>query len=107
MTCVSGATAPRRLATERLVTFPMLRSALLAGGLLAFALSFDEIVVTTFTAGAGYKTLPIWFAENFSRPNAIPVVNVVATFVVLASIVPVYIAQRLIDRPIEPGAAAT
>ena len=84
-----------------------MRSALLAGGLLAFALSFDEIIVTTFTAGIGYKTLPLWFADNFSRPNAIPTVNVVATFVVLVSIIPVYIAQRLIDRPIEPGAAAT
>ena len=95
------------LQTFRYVTFPLMRSALLAGGLLAFALSFDEIIVTTFTAGAGYKTLPLWFADNFSRPNAIPTVNVVATFVVLVSIIPVYIAQRLIDRPIEPGAAAT
>ena len=59
------------------------------------------------TAGIGYQTLPLWFADNFSRPNAIPTVNVVATFVVLVSIIPVYIAQRLIDRPIEPGAAAT
>ena len=95
------------LQTFRYVTFPLMRSALLAGALLAFALSFDEIIVTTFTAGVGYKTLPLWFADNFSRPNAIPTVNVVATFVVLASIIPVYVAQRLIDRPIEPGAAAT
>lgn len=95
------------LQTFRFVTFPLMRSALLAGGLLAFALSFDEIIVTTFTAGAGYKTLPLWFADNFARPNAIPTVNVVATFVVLVSIIPVYIAQRLIDRPLEPGAAAT
>ena len=80
------------------VTFPLMRTALVAGGLLAFALSFDEIIVTTFTAGAGYKTLPLWFADNFSRPNAIPTVNVVATFVVLASIIPVWIAQRLTDR---------
>ncbi|MEP6623575.1 MAG: ABC transporter permease [Acidimicrobiia bacterium] len=83
--------------TFRLVTFPLMRSALVAGGLLAFALSFDEIIVTTFTAGVGYKTLPLWFADNFSRPNAIPTVNVVATFVVLASIIPVWIAQRLTD----------
>jgi putative spermidine/putrescine transport system permease protein len=83
--------------TFRLVTFPLLRTALVAGGLLAFALSFDEIIVTTFTAGVGYKTLPLWFADNFSRPNAIPTVNVVATFVVLASIIPVWIAQRLTD----------
>jgi len=95
------------LQTFRYITFPLMRSALLAGALLAFALSFDEIVVTTFTTGIGYKTLPLWFADNFSRPNAIPTVNVVATFVVLASIIPVYIAQRLIDAPIEPGAAVT
>ncbi len=83
--------------TFRLVTFPLMRSALLAGGLLAFALSFDEIIVTTFTAAPSYKTLPLWFADNFARPNAIPVVNVVATFVVLASTIPVYLAQRLTD----------
>jgi putative spermidine/putrescine transport system permease protein len=83
--------------TFRLVTFPLMRTALVAGGLLAFALSFDEIIVTTFTAGVGYKTLPLWFADNFSRPNSIPTVNVVATFVVLASIIPVWIAQRLTD----------
>jgi putative spermidine/putrescine transport system permease protein len=93
--------------TFRYITFPLMRSALLAGGLLAFALSFDEIIVTTFTAPPGYKTLPIWFADNFSRPNAIPTVNVIATFVVLVSIIPVYIAQRLADRPIDVGAAAT
>ena len=79
------------------VTFPLMRTALVAGGLLAFALSFDEIIVTTFTSGVGYKTLPLWFADNFSRPNAIPTVNVVATFVVLASIIPVWVAQRLTD----------
>ena len=48
------------------------------------AVSFDEIIVTTFTAGAGYQTLPLWFADNFSRPNAIPVVNVGRDLVVLA-----------------------
>ena len=83
--------------TFRLVTFPLMRSALLAGGLLAFALSFDEIIVTTFTVSPSYKTLPLWFADNFARPNAIPVVNVVATFVVLASTIPVYLAQRISD----------
>jgi putative spermidine/putrescine transport system permease protein len=94
------------LQTFRYVTFPLMRSALLAGALLAFALSFDEIIVTTFTAGVGYQTLPIWFADNFSRPNAIPVVNVVATFVVVVSIIPVYIAQRLIDDPHGAGETA-
>ncbi len=63
--------------TFRLVTFPQLRSALLAGGLLAFALSFDEIIVTTFTIGAGDTTLPIWILQNLFRPNQAPVVNVV------------------------------
>lgn len=81
--------------TFRLVTFPQLRSALLAGGLLAFALSFDEIIVTTFTAGAGVTTLPIWIMENLFRPNQAPVVNVIAVVLVLVSIVPIYFAQRL------------
>jgi putative spermidine/putrescine transport system permease protein len=81
--------------TFRLVTFPMLRSALLAGGLLAFALSFDEIIVTTFTLGAGMETLPIWILNNLFRPNQTPVVNVVAAVLVLASTIPVYLAQRL------------
>ncbi|MFI6319296.1 ABC transporter permease [Nonomuraea sp. NPDC050556] len=81
--------------TFRLVTFPMMRSALLAGGLLAFALSFDEIIVTTFTAGAGTRTLPIWIFENLFRPNQAPVVNVVAAALILASVVPIYLAQRL------------
>jgi putative spermidine/putrescine transport system permease protein len=80
--------------TFRFVTFPQLRSALLAGALLAFALSFDEIVVTIFTSGA-QRTLPIWMFENFARPRELPVVNVVALFVIIASIVPVWIAQRI------------
>lgn len=81
--------------TFRLVTFPMLRSALMAGGLLAFALSFDEIIVTTFTLGAGLETLPIWILNNLFRPNQAPVVNVVAAVLILASTIPVYLAQRL------------
>ncbi len=81
--------------TFRLVTFPMLRSALLAGALLAFGLSFDEIVVTTFTAGPEEQTLPIWIFENLFRPNQAPVVNVVAAVLVLVSAVPIYLAQRL------------
>ncbi|MBG0829568.1 ABC transporter permease [Planomonospora sp. ID67723] len=81
--------------TFRLVTFPMMRSALLAGGLLAFALSFDEIIVTTFTAGAGVKTLPLWIFENLFRPNQAPVVNVVAAALIVLSVVPIYLAQRL------------
>ncbi|OFI37078.1 spermidine/putrescine ABC transporter permease [Arthrobacter sp. SW1] len=81
--------------TFRLVTFPQLRSALLAGGLLAFALSFDEIIVTTFTIGAGDTTLPIWILQNLFRPNQAPVVNVVAVVLILISIVPIWLAQRL------------
>ncbi|MFI6596688.1 ABC transporter permease [Nonomuraea sp. NPDC050536] len=81
--------------TFRLVTFPLLRSSLLAGALLAFALSFDEIIVTTFTAGAGVRTLPIWIFENLFRPNQAPVVNVVAAALIVASVIPVYLAQRL------------
>jgi putative spermidine/putrescine transport system permease protein len=81
--------------TFRLVTFPLLRSALLAGGLLAFALSFDEIIVTTFTAGAREETLPLWIFNNLFRPNQAPVVNVVAAALIVASIVPIWLAQRL------------
>ncbi|MCX6397214.1 MAG: ABC transporter permease [Propionibacteriales bacterium] len=80
--------------TFRLVTFPMLRSALLAGGLLAFALSFDEIIVTTFTSGTS-RTLPIWILDHMFRPNDAPVVNVVAAALIFASIIPIWIAQRL------------
>jgi putative spermidine/putrescine transport system permease protein len=77
------------------VTFPLVRSALFAGGLLAFALSFDEIVVTTFTAGPGVETLPVWIFGNMTRPQQAPVVNVVAAVLVLLSVVPIYVAQRL------------
>jgi putative spermidine/putrescine transport system permease protein len=85
--------------TFAFVTFPQLRSALLAGGLLAFALSFDEIVVTTFTTSAGLKTLPIWVFENLFRPNAAPIVNVVAAALIVASVLPIWAAQRLSGDP--------
>lgn len=81
--------------TFRLVTFPQLRSALLAGGLLAFALSFDEIIVTTFTAGSGVTTLPIWILNNMFRPSQAPVVAVVAACLIVLSVVPIWIAQRI------------
>ncbi|WP_370249755.1 ABC transporter permease [Nocardioides sp.] len=81
--------------TFRLVTFPQLRSALLAGGLLSFALSFDEIIVTTFTAGNGTETLPIWILNNLFRPNQAPVVSVVAVVLILVSVVPIWLAQRI------------
>src|SRR4029079_15313351 len=91
--------------TFRRVTLPSMQTALVAGGLLAFGLSFDEIIVTTFTAGAGTETLPLWIFTNFSRPNQLPIVNVVAVFVILISIIPVYIAHKLTRE--EGGAAPT
>jgi putative spermidine/putrescine transport system permease protein len=98
--------------TFRYVMFPQLRTALLAGALLAFALSFDEVVVTIFTAGA-QQTVPIWIFAQLSRPAELPIVNVVALFVILVSIVPVYIASRLAggtgltsDRPAKGAVAA-
>ena len=80
--------------TFRRVTLPVIGTALLAGGLLAFALSFDEVIVTTFTAGT-QQTLPIWILANLRLPNQRPIVNVVAVFVILLSAIPVYLAQRL------------
>ena len=81
--------------TFRHVSLPAMRTALLAGGLLAFALSFDEVIVTNFTAGPGIDTVPLWIFAAIQRPNLLPVVNVVATFLILLSVVPVYFAQRL------------
>ena len=98
--------------TFRYVMFPQLRTALLAGALLAFALSFDEVVVTIFTAGA-QQTLPIWIFATLARPAQLPIVNVVALFVIVVSIIPVYIAARLAggagltsDRPAKGAVAA-
>lgn len=87
-----------RFTTFRLVTFPMIRNALVAGGLLSFGLSFDEIIVTTFTAGAGQTTLPIWIFQNLFRPNQAPIVNVVAAALIVVSIVPIYLSQRLTEE---------
>lgn len=81
------------------ITFPQMRSALIAGALLAFALSFDEVIVTTFTAGDA-ETLPIWILNNLSRPRNLPIVNVVAVVVVILSVIPVYFAQRLSNDPV-------
>lgn len=83
------------MTTFRLVTLPNLASALFAGGLLAFGLSFDEIVVTTFTAGPGIETLPVWIYNNLFRPNQAPVVNVVAATLIVVSVIPIYLSQRL------------
>jgi putative spermidine/putrescine transport system permease protein len=72
-----------------------MRTALVAGALLAFALSFDEIIVTTFTVGTGEQTIPIWIFQNLFRPNQVPVVNVVALTLIVLSMIPVYLAHRL------------
>jgi putative spermidine/putrescine transport system permease protein len=95
--------------TFRFVTLPMIATALVAGGLLAFALSFDEIVVTTFTAGA-QSTLPIWIFGNIRLGQQLPQVNVVVLFVILISVIPVALAQRLTRDTgvvrVRPAAAA-
>ncbi len=80
--------------TFRFVVWPVLSTALVAGGLFAFALSFDEIIVTTFTAGA-QTTLPIFILDNLRMGQRFPIVNVVAFAVILLTIVPVAISQRL------------
>jgi putative spermidine/putrescine transport system permease protein len=80
--------------TFRHVMLPQLKTAMLAGGLLAFALSFDEVIVTVFTSGT-QQTLPIWIFAALARPADLPIVNVVALFVLVASIVPIYFAVRL------------
>lgn len=90
------------LRTFWLVTFPQLRSALIAGALLAFALSFDEVIVTTFTAGDS-QTLPIWILNNLSRPRNLPIVNVAGVVVILLSMIPVYLAHRLTADPVASG----
>jgi putative spermidine/putrescine transport system permease protein len=83
--------------TFRRVTLPGMATALLSGGLLAYALSFDEIIVTNFTAGAGTQTIPMWILTAIQRPTELPVVNVVALILTLLSVIPVYIATRLSD----------
>lgn len=80
--------------TFRYVVLPQLGSALLAGGLLAFALSFDEVIVTTFTAGQ-QTTLPIWMLQELIRPRQRPVTNVVAVFMIALTFVPIVAAYWL------------
>ncbi len=80
--------------TFRHVILPNIGTALLAGGMLAFALSFDEVIVTTFTAGQ-QQTLPIWMLEELVRPRERPVTNVVAMVVVLVTLVPILAAYYL------------
>jgi len=80
--------------TFRFITLPVIATALVAGGLLAFALSFDEVIVTTFTAGA-QNTLPLWIFGNIRLGQQLPQVNVVVLFVIAITIIPVTLAQRL------------
>jgi len=80
--------------TFRFVTLPVIATALVAGGLLAFALSFDEVIVTTFTAGA-QNTLPLWIFGNIRLGQQLPQVNVVVLLVLAITVIPVTLAQRL------------
>lgn len=78
----------------RHIVLPNIATALLAGGMLAFALSFDEVIVTTFTAGQ-QETLPIWMFRQLTRPRDRPVTNVVAVFVIAVTMIPIWLAHRL------------
>ena len=80
--------------TFRRISFPAMRTAMIAGGLLAFSLSFDEVIVTIFTAG-GLKTLPIWIFQSFRLANQVPLVNVAGLVAILLSVIPVYLASRI------------
>jgi putative spermidine/putrescine transport system permease protein len=80
--------------TFRYVTFPVVSTALISGALLAFALSFDEVIVTTFTAGA-QNTLPLWIFGNIRLGQQLPEVNAVVFVIIAATIIPVTVAQRL------------
>jgi putative spermidine/putrescine transport system permease protein len=97
--------------TFRHITFPLISTALVAGGLLAFALSFDEVIVTTFTAGA-QNTLPLWIFGKIRLGQQLPEVNVVVLLVLTVTLVPVVLAQRLtrdtgaLRRGAVPAAAA-
>src|SRR5437016_10927844 len=80
--------------TFRDITLPLISTAVVAGAMLAFALSFDEVIVTTFTAGA-QSTLPIWIFGQIRHGILLPEVNVVVSFVILVTIIPVLVAARL------------
>jgi putative spermidine/putrescine transport system permease protein len=94
--------------TLRYVLLPTVGTALLAGGMLAFALSFDEVIVTLFTTGPGQETLPIWIFRSLFKPRDRPLTNVAAVFVIALTFVPILLAERLtrgstglIPRPID------
>jgi putative spermidine/putrescine transport system permease protein len=80
--------------TFRYVTWPVLSTALVAGALLAFALSFDEVIVTTFTSGA-QTTLPIWILDNLRQGQQLPIVNAVVFAVIVLTVIPVAVSVRL------------
>jgi putative spermidine/putrescine transport system permease protein len=88
--------------TFRYIILPNVATALLAGGMLAFTLSFDEIVVTTFMAGQ-QQTLPIWIFSSLFRPRSRPVTNVAAIVVVAVTFIPVLLAQWLTRETAEGG----
>lgn len=95
--------------TFRYITLPSIRTALLAGGLLAFGLSFDEIIVTKYLAGTDL-TLPLWIYKNLFKPTTAQMVKAVALVVGLLAVIPVYVAQRLAGEAgtgPTPGASAT
>jgi len=91
--------------TFRHVTWPAIRTAVIAGMLLAFALSFDEIIVTNFTSGTEL-TIPKFIYNNLRQPRNRPIVNVVAVIVLLVMVIPIYIAQRLAGGETGGGRAA-
>jgi len=80
--------------TFRFITFPVLSTALISGALLAFALSFDEVIVTLFTAGA-QNTLPIWILGKIRLGQQLPEVNAVVFVVIVLTVIPVIVSQRL------------
>lgn len=88
--------------TFRNILLPNLATALLAGGMLAFALSFDEVIVTTFTAGQ-QETLPIWIFSQLTKPRDRPVTNVVAFMVIAMTFIPIIFAHRLTQETAETG----
>ena len=91
--------------TQLYVMFPQIATALVAGGLLAFALSFDEVIVTVFTAGANF-TLPLWIFGQLRLGQQLPEVNAVVTIVLLLTVIPVLLAARLAGAGVSQAAPA-
>ena len=87
------------------IVLPSIGTALLAGGILAFSLSFDEVIVTTFTAG-NQQTLPIWIFSQMLKPRNRPITNVTALLVVMITALPILLAQHLTTRNNESGEEA-